>query len=229
MGMSTRNLERYFTTIKAIFPDAFNKGSDEGGYFYRPNKPDFNLNSSFLAMSAIVYSLMPKVEFNKFFNSLDSESKKILKKEMKKIDAIYKFITKPFEDINSEILKNIEHCVKFSHQISLEYDNTIDKRVLNVKPYKIVFIDENFYLACLDGDKFLMLRISFIKNVKKLNKFNHTNEYVDRFINEGLQTSFSNFDHFKNGNFIEVKLKISKNIARYFSSKKKFFSTQSIR
>ena len=229
MGMSTRNLERYFTTIKAIFPDVFNKGSDEGGYFYRPNKPDFNLNSSFLAMSAIVYSLMPKVEFNKFFNSLDSESKKILKKEIKKIDAIYKFITKPFEDINSEILKNIEHCVKFSHQISLEYDNTIDKRVLNVKPYKIVFIDENFYLACLDGDKFLMLRISFIKNVKKLNKFNHTNEYVDRFINEGLQTSFSNFDHFKNGNFIEVKLKISKNIARYFSSKKKFFSTQSIR
>ena len=229
MGMSTRNLERYFATIKAVFPDAFNKGSDEGGYFYRPNKPDFNLNSSFLAMSAIVYSLMPKVEFNKFFNSLDSESKKILKKEIKKIDAIYKFITKPFEDINSEILKNIEHCVKFSHQISLEYDNTIDKRVLNVKPYKIVFIDENFYLACLDGDKFLMLRISFIKNVKKLNKFNHTNEYVDRFINEGLQTSFSNFDHFKNGNFIEVKLKISKNIARYFSSKKKFFSTQSIR
>jgi hypothetical protein len=66
MGMSTRNLERYFNTIKTVFPDAFTKGSDEGGYFYRPNKPDFNLNSSFLAMSAIVYSLMPKVEFNKF-------------------------------------------------------------------------------------------------------------------------------------------------------------------
>ena len=229
MQMSSRNVERYFATIRAVFPDAFNKDSDDSGGFYRPNKPDFNLNSSFLVMSAIVYSLMPKKEFNKMFNALDNEGKKILKKEMKKVDKIYKFITKPFEDIDSEIFKSVERCVKFNQQMSLEYDNTVEKRILTVKPYKIVFIDENFYLACLDGDKFLMLRIGFIKNVKILNNFNHTNKYIDDFINEGLQTSFSNFDDFKNGNFIEVKLKVSKNIARYFTPNKKFFSTQSVK
>lgn len=74
-----------------------------------------------------------------------------------------------------------------------------------------------------------MLRIGFIKNVKILNNFNHTSKYIDDFINEGLQVSFSNFDNFKNGNFIEIKPKVSKNIARYFTPNKKFFSTQSVK
>ena len=129
-----RNVERYFATIKTVFPDAFNKDSDDSGGFYRPNKPDFNLNSFFLVMLAIVYSLMPKKEFNKMFNALDNEGKKILKKEMKKVDKIYKFITKPFEDIDSEIFKSVERCVKFNQQMSLEYDNTVEKRILTVKP-----------------------------------------------------------------------------------------------
>lgn len=120
---------------------------------------------------------------------------------MKKVDKIYKFITKPFEGIDSEVFKSVERCVKFNQQMSLEYDNTAEKRILTAKPYKIVFVDENFYLTCLDGDKFLMLRIGFIKNVKILNNFNHTSKYIDDFINEGSQASFCNFDDFKKWKF----------------------------
>ena len=31
MQMSSRNVERYFATIRAVFPDAFNKDSDDSG------------------------------------------------------------------------------------------------------------------------------------------------------------------------------------------------------
>ncbi|WP_170018675.1 WYL domain-containing protein [Campylobacter sp. RM16190] len=228
-NMSERNIVRYFDTIESVFPKLFTKGKDEKGIYYKPNHSDFiKLNPSSLAMTAITYSLMPKKEINRIFSTLENESKKVIRKEMKEINQCYRFITRPFENIDTEIMKKIEECIKNKLEITLAYDNTLAKENKTVRPYKIIFIDENFYLACLCNGEFNMLRISFIKNLKEENKFQYIKSKVDNFIENGLQTSFSDYNSFIKNNVITVKLKISEKVARYFTHKKKFFDSQRI-
>lgn len=228
-NMSERNMVRYFDTIESVFPKLFTKGKDEKGIYYKPNHSDFiKLNPSSLAITAITYSLMSKREIGRIFSILENKSKKAIKKEMKEIDQCYRFITRPFESIDSEIMKKIEECIKNKIEIALIYDNTLVKEKKIVRPYKIIFIDENFYLACLCNGEFNMLRISFIKNLKTGSKFKYIKSKVDDFIENGLQTSFSDYNSFIGNNVITVKLKISKRVARYFTHKKKFFDSQRI-
>lgn len=39
MQMSSRNVERYFATIRAVFPDTFNKDSDDSRVFIDQTSP----------------------------------------------------------------------------------------------------------------------------------------------------------------------------------------------
>ncbi|WP_169940373.1 WYL domain-containing protein [Campylobacter sp. RM15925] len=222
--MSDRNIQRYFSLINEEFPGIYKRINSENGVCYVPNsaKGFIELSPHFITLMAMVYSLLSKN--NTIFNTLDKDTKSLIFKEAKKLDECYKFITKPFESIRHEKIKNLEDAIKFRKKISLQYN--LEK--ITVKPYKIIFIDENFYLACMKDDgNFSMLRISYIKDIRKLDQFNKDRS-VESFIDKDIQTSFTSYQKAINFEYIDVKIRVDKDVAKYFTNNKKFLDSQNI-
>ena len=99
-------------------------------------------------------------------------------------------------------------------------NGTINK--FEVKPYKIVFINENFYLACeIEHEKleFAMYRLSKIKSVEDTPKTFHKNQEIEDFIKD-MQTPFSIYRRDYKKHLITVVLEVDKSKAFYFESKK---------
>ena len=97
-----------------------------------------------------------------------------------------------------------------------------------VKPYKILLIDENLYLAC-SNDKydFSLFRIAGIKNITEIKKgtFNHDSQIVN-FISH-IQTAFPKFSpNWSLDKRIRVELEIAKQKAFLFE--KRNFSLRKI-
>lgn len=220
--MSERNNIRYIKAINETFGDICKY--DKEANLCKPIKKGFiNLNPSVFTLMAITYEFM--VSNSKLFSNIDDETKKELNKAVKELKKSYKFITKPFENVCAKTMQILQNCILLQRRISLIYN----EKELIIKPYKIVFIDENFYLACLDDDRFKMLRISNIKEPKKLEKFNHSQSfYIDEFIQNALQTPWSSYENFIQNKTIHIKLKVLPNVAKYFTKDKKFLPSQMI-
>ncbi|WP_121628751.1 WYL domain-containing protein [Poseidonibacter antarcticus] len=144
---------------------------------------------------------------------------------------IYKFQNSPFEDISTleekDIFKSLKRAVKNREYIKLRY-KYIDEEYDNLKCLKLVFIDNNWYLAFIDSDNKLQLsRVSFIKDVgyaSKLESFQKSSVKEQMlFLNSKLQNAMTLF-----GVKLKVaKLKINPYITRYFEKDmKKFLKTQ---
>ena len=154
-----------------------------------------------------------------------SGSKFKLSPELEKLYAknksIYKFSTKPFEELkNKEALNIIEKSINFKQILELNYENAKGKILkIEAKPYKIVFLNENFYLACSVENKyeFMLLRIGMIRKVEIQKNTFYINPNLERFINN-IQTPFAKYSQ-TNKN-VEVFIKVPKQISRYFIMKK---------
>jgi predicted DNA-binding transcriptional regulator YafY len=144
---------------------------------------------------------------------------------------IYKFKNTPFEDIKSleekDIFKKLKRAIKNREyaKITFKYsDNVFD----NLKCLKLLFIDNNWYLAYIGNeDKLRLGRMSFIKKVEYATKINSyqpsTVEKQIQFLDTKLQNAMTLYD-------TEQKiatLKASGFITRYFEEgMKKFLSSQ---
>lgn len=144
---------------------------------------------------------------------------------------IYKFQNSPFEDLSTleekDIFKKLKRAVKNREYIKLKYK--YDEEILdNLKCLKLLFIDNNWYLAFINDKNILKLaRISFIQKVDYASKVESfqlasTKEQV-LFLNNKLQNAMTLYG-------VETKvaiLKVLPSIARYFEKDmKKFLITQ---
>ena len=147
--------------------------------------------------------------------------------ELQKIKTdIYFFKSSPFEDMNfnDDIFKKLIRCIKYKEYAKITfYNETKD----NLKCLKLIFMQNNWYLAYVEDDKLKFSRIVFIKKVEYASKINSfqkkgIQKYID-FIEKNLQNPMSLFG-------IKPKkaiLKANKNIAHYFKKDmKKFFDSQ---
>ena len=160
----------------------------------------------------------------------DPELFKELEQFTKKDKHIYKFKNTPFEDISTleqkDIFKKLKRAVKYREYLKItDYNNeTYD----NLKALKLLFIDNNWYLAYVNEENQLKLaRITFIKRVdyaSKIGSFqkNSVQKHLD-FLENNLQNSMTLF-----GVTPKVaKIKANPNIAKYFKKgMKKFLSSQ---
>jgi len=160
----------------------------------------------------------------------DPELFKELEQFTQKDKHIYKFKNTPFEDISTfekkDIFKKLKRAVKYREYVKItDYNNeTYD----NLKALKLLFIDNNWYLAYVDEEDNLKLaRISFIKRVdyaSKIGSFQKISvqKHLD-FLENNLQNSMTLF-----GVTPKVaKIKANPNIAKYFKKgMKKFLSSQ---
>jgi len=144
---------------------------------------------------------------------------------------IYKFQNTPFEDLSTveekNIFRKLKRAVKNREYVKLKYKFTT-KEYDNLRCLKLIFIDNNWYLAFSDNqDKLRLGRISFIKEVNYATKaesfqLSAVKDHVT-FLNTKLQNSMTKYG----AKIKKAKFRALPRISRYFDNgMKKFLSTQ---
>jgi predicted DNA-binding transcriptional regulator YafY len=225
-GKSEKTIRRDLDVIKDNFKNGFElvKGGEKGCY-KAITKDTFNnfINAEFMSLMVQMFNLANKSDLFDNFD-LSEDDKKILESKIKDSKKYYEFKNKPFENFKSDnvLLKELESKIKHQKYINIQYDINGKINTFEVKPYKIVFINENFYLACeIESEKleFAMYRLSKIKSVEDTPKTFHKNIEIEDFIKD-MQTPFSFYKRDYKKHLIPVILEVDKSKAFFFESKK---------
>jgi len=215
--VSDRTIRRDFVLIKEIFGDFVAKD----GECYKAFKKvllDKVLGSTDLMTLSNIVNLFAITQKQ---SSISDETKELIKKSMQ----VYDFKSRPFENMQySEILKTLEHAIAFNKEVKIGYKTKDKTFYAKLQPYKILFLNENFYLVGMYARKykFEFRRVTMITDVKLTGKTFFLDSEVVNFI-KNIQTPWANFK----SQTIEVRLKASQKIARYFK-KKKYLPSQEV-
>jgi len=168
-----------------------------------------------------------------FFHMADDAGPEIVKSQeayTNKSKDIYKFINTPFEDIeelkSNGILKKLETAVKLGEYRKIKFAGI--EAIDNLKCLKLLFIDNNWYIATSGEDEIVRLsRVSFIEDVSyatNINKFQKSSVKKQmEFIDKHIQNSFTRYDL----PVKTAKIKAMSEKARYFDKgMKKFLLSQ---
>ena len=175
-------------------------------------------------------------EIRKFFHAISLIDKSLFGDNFKKyshiLDSIqsqqsgvYLFLEDPFESLKYLELKDkLEKYIQKKRYINIVYHADKNYQFQKVQPYKIIYHSGNWYLAVITtqdseiNDGFKLLRLNFIKEVslyKMQNTNFHENLQVKYFLENRFQSLFTSFSK----KFFIVKVKVSKDIARFFKVK----------
>ncbi|MDA3052856.1 WYL domain-containing protein [Campylobacter sp. JMF_01 NE2] len=226
LGKDERTIARYIKAINDVVGEGRKICRKEGECYVAKTKKLLEFDPAIFTALALICNMLDDKQRKFIFKNIDEKILTAIKSEMNELQKNYKFLSKPFEKVSLKTLEELKFPLEESRRISLDYLG----EKFTFKPYKIVFIDENFYLAGLDeSDKFKMLRISNIKNIQLKNKFNKDDKSsVISFIDRHMQTSWTDFTKFEMGEFIDIKLCVNSSVARYFTDKKPFLKSQKI-
>jgi predicted DNA-binding transcriptional regulator YafY len=231
-SMSEKSIRRDLNVIKKSFPESFKLIQGEKGCYKAITTQAFNnfMKPEILSLMVQTFNMASRSDLFDNFN-LDKDDKKIISKKVKELNNIYDFKNKPFENAksNSKILKIIERSIKNQKSIIIQYSHKDKIENFEIMPYKIVFIYENFYLACEVENKefkFSMFRISRIKTIKDIPKTFHKNYDIENFIKD-IQTPFALYKPNYKEYQIKVILEVQK-IKVYFFKAKKHLKSQEI-
>lgn len=226
---SERTIRRDFELIENVFGDILI--SPRTGCFQIVNKQLLEnvLNSTELYMLKNILKLSDKSKLSLSKDIDDNIKQAILKEDS---NSPYAFKQKPYEEIydNKDKFKFLEHAIKFRKEITFKYKNINKVNHFTLKPYKILFLSENFYLASeielKHGTNFTLSRIALIDDLAQTGKtFNYNPDIMNfiGYIHSPWATYKPNFkQHLK-----EVIVEVKKDQAKYFKLKK-FFPTQKI-
>ena len=224
-GKSEKTIRRDLDVIKEYFPDSYELVKGEKGCYKAITKNAFDnfINAEFMSLMVQMFNLANKSDLFSNFD-LDENDKKILESKIKDSKKCYEFKTKPFENFRSDsiLLKELENKIKHQKYINIEYEINGKINKFEVKPYKIIFINENFYLACgIEHEKleFALYRLSKIKSIEDTSKTYHKNIEIEDFIKD-MQTPFSIYRRDYKKYLINVVLEVDKSKAFYFENKK---------
>lgn len=229
---SEKTIRRDLDVIKEIFPESFELIRGEKGCYKAITKKAFDqfLDERNLSLLIQTFSIAQRSELFKSLD-IDKETKSIIEHKLKETKKLYVFKTKPFESKKNNyiIMQELERAIYHQKYINIKYilKDTIEE--YKVKPYKIVFMHENFYLACeveAYNFSFSLYRISKIKELRNSSKSFHKNREIEDFINH-IQTPFARYKEGFRKYLIEVVLEVDVSKVFYFKSKK-FLSSQQI-
>jgi len=231
---SDKTIRRDLNVIKEYFPNSFELirgGKGEKGCYKAITKDVFNnfLDKDTLALMVQTFNIAQRNNVLEDLNISDDD-KKIIDAKIKKSKECYEFITKPYETKKGDVklLKELEQAINWKRYITLTYKERDDFVTYEVKPYKIVFINENFYLACENTDEkypFSIFRIIQIQSIKMHTKTFHINFDIADFI-KYMQTSFPKYTPNFKQHLIDVVVEVAPSKARLFRAKKHLPSQQ---
>jgi len=107
------------------------------------------------------------------FSIFDTESKKLINQLSSDVKTIYHVKQHPFEDLqstcHSSVLALLKKAILHKQYMDITYETQEVFHYKEVKAFKIVFAEQNWYLATMHNDNlnngFKWLRLSFIKDV----------------------------------------------------------------
>ena len=208
--VSERGIQRDFKMIREIFDDFLIK---DGECYKGYKKVLLNelLQGSELMMLANIVNVFNITDTKSL---LSSETKKLIQNSMN----VYAFKSKPFELLKqTDELKKLEQGIRQNKKMTLVYERENERFNFTVNPYKIIFLNENFYLVAKDINhhNILRLRIALINNVTLSSKTFYPEPKIINHIKR-LQTPWKQFDKKE----ITIKLLVQHRVAHYFLLKK---------
>ena len=231
-GKSEKTIRRDLDAIKEAFPNSFELIRGEKGCYKAITKDAFNqfLDERNLSLLIQTFNIAQRSELFKSLE-IDPTDKRIIESKLRESKRIYEFKTKPFESKkdNYEFMKKLEHAIYHQEYITIQYSVKSRVEEYEVKPYKILFMHENFYLACeVDAINFSfsLYRISNIKEITRSTKTFHKNRDIEDFI-KFMQTPFAKYQQGFREHLINVVLEVDKSKASYFRAKQ-FLSSQEV-
>ena len=234
-GKSEKTVRRDLDVIKEYFPGSFEliRGTKgEKGCYKAITKEIFNnfMDKDTIALMVQTFNIAQR---NNVLESLDisKSDKRIIESKIKKSKEYYEFITKPYETKKNDVmlLKEIERAIGWKRYTTVTYKVNDSLVKYEVKPYKIVFMNENFYLACENTDEeylFTIFRLANIEAIKLHNKSFHINPDIESFIKH-MQTPFSKYTPGFRKYLIDVVVEVESQKARFFKAKK-FLPSQKV-
>jgi len=162
---------------------------------------------------------------------MDETDKRLIENKIKDMKKIYEFKSKPFENRSgeAEIFKIFEHAIYHKKETLIVYGEKGNEQEFSIKPYKILFMNENFYIACEVISRsflFSMFRISKMLSAQYTPKTFHHNRDIASFIKQ-MQTPNAKYTPGYKEYLIEVIVEVDKRKARFFKAKK-YLSSQKI-
>ncbi len=220
---------------------------DESSNLRRSKKIGFNLNSGVIKLSTIhsfkgfeskvVFLIINNDEVHEDAEELIyagiSRSKSELMIFSPKHSRYNEFFSAEMNsentDDNKKLFEELKECVAQNMNIDIQYEvhgEIVDHT--HVKPYKILFMNENFYLACEVNNKykFTMFRISKIRNITLTENIFYKNPDIVDFIND-IQTPFAKYQPNYKDHLVEVKVEVHQSKADFFKTKQ-FLPSQEI-
>ena len=133
-------------------------------------------------------------------------------------------------DEERNIVDKIQSSIDDETTLSVNYFIHGENIIFNdVIPYKILYLDGNYYLACEVDTvyKFTLFRMSKIRAIiKNTDKFNYNNSMLE-FLNY-IQTPFSKYSDNYKDRMIEVKVEVDKTKIQFFEIRKHLASQKII-
>ena len=208
--VSERTIRRDFELIRELFGDFMSK---EGECYqaYQKVLLDEVLHATDLMTLANIVNLFGITQKESL---ISNKTKALIDKSM----HVYDFKSRPFESMkNHEVIRQLEHTIKFNKEITLLYKTERFVSTRNFHPYKILFLNENFYIVGenVTSSKFEFLRISLIEEVMPTKKTFFIHKEISSFI-ERIQTPWAVFGRKET----TVRLRVESSIRRYFILKK---------
>ena len=224
-GKSEKTIRRDLDVIKEYFPEGFEliRGGEKGCY-KAITKEVFNnfMDKDTLALMVQTFNIAQRNNILEGLNISDDD-KKIINAQIKKSKDCYEFITKPYETKKGDVklLRELEKAINWKRYITVTYQIGDTTKVYEVKPYKIVFMNENFYLACENTNEeflFTKFRLANIEKIQLHTKTFHINPDIADFI-KNMQTSWSTYTPEFRKHTVKVIVKVDAQKARFFKAK----------
>ncbi len=159
-------------------------------------------------------------------HELESSTKAAVVNELKDDEDIFLFSSKPFEILDSpeqkKIFSSLKQAVKNHEYRTIHYDHHNIPSMKNVKCLKMIYSQNNWYVAVdTEENKLRLVRIQFISRVTYSHKSNYQKSVVSKY-----QDYFSNFENPMTLAGVKQQkavLKATSRIAKYFEKDMKPF------
>lgn len=167
-----------------------------------------------------------------FLKEMDVSSRRDIEDSIKEDEGVFTFVGSPFETFDDTerkaIFSQLKKAVKLHEYHTIVYRKNKRERLENLKCLKLVYMNNNWYLATENDDKwFRFLRLSFIEKVE------YTSDGRETFQGSRVDFYQSYFTDLQNamtlvGKQFEIAtLKVSPRVAIYFmEDMKPFFPSQ---
>lgn len=233
MDKNERTIRRDLAIIKKYFPNSFELVPAQKSCYKAITKDLFSnfLKPENISLLTQTFAIAQRSQMFDTFD-IDDVDKRIIESKLDELNKSYIFKNKPFESRKNDIVifKALESAIRFQKFITIEYQTQANLDIkVEVKPYKILFFNEVFYLACeLSNEEFEfgLYRISRIKNITDTAKTFQKNHDIEEFIKH-MQTPFARYHKSFREHLIDATIIVDSKKA-YFFKAKKFLASQKI-